>query len=180
MMELLMVIALTGIISVAITTAVFQVYHMNTRTANDMIAVSQVQQAGKVVSQDILQARTVDPDDAGGTPEVELLTLGWTDWATGYAHKVVYTLVDMTSGALKILWREHYVKEDGDFELDSSTKVAEYIDPDRTSCCCDCNGDGDCDDDCDCGTRVLVFTVTATVGEESETRTYKVQPRPGS
>jgi prepilin-type N-terminal cleavage/methylation domain-containing protein len=165
-MELLMVIALTGIITAAITTTVFQVYNINTRTANHMVAVSQVQQAGKLVSQDVLQSQTVDPDNDPGTPELEVFTLSWTDWATAYVHKVVYTLVDMSSGEWKILWREHYVKEDSSFELDSTTSVAEYIDPDQTSLAPE---DG-----------AWVFTVTARVGDESEQRIYKIQPRPGS
>ena len=60
MMELLMVIALTGIITAAITTAFFQVFDMSTRTANHMIAVTQVQQAGKLVSEDMLEAQEID------------------------------------------------------------------------------------------------------------------------
>jgi len=157
LLELLLVIAITGIITAAITTTVFQVFAMNTRTANHMSAVSQVQQAGKLVSQDVLQAQGVDIVS-------EFLKLTWTDWATGDGHEIIYTWGDMPSGALKILWREHYINS----SLDATTKVAEYIDTDPTKTSCDW-ADG-----------VLTFTVTATLGEESETREYRIQPRSGT
>ena len=159
LIELVIAIAITGIITAAITMAVFQVFTMNTRTSNRMAAVSQVQHAGKVVSEDILMAQIVDT-------ESEFLKLTWTDWATNYTHEVIYTLEAMPSGLFKILQREHYINS----VLSSTTKVAEYIDPAETSCIPDPDPDGD----------AFIFTVTATVGEQSETRVYEVKPRPGS
>jgi prepilin-type N-terminal cleavage/methylation domain-containing protein len=160
LIELVIVIGLTGLISGGITLTIMQVFNMNTRTRDDMIAVYQVRQAGKMVSEDILQAQSVN-----NAPGV-FLNLTWSDWATGHVHNVIYTLADVPSSELKILWREHYVKEDGGFELDSITKVAEYIDPDQTSCVW--------------AGGVLNFTVTATVGQQSETRVYQIKSRPGS
>ena len=156
--ELLVVIVLTGIITTAITTTFFQVFDMNTRTANHMAALSQVQQAGKLVNEDILQADMIDDSPEGG----EFLILGWNSTAV---HEVIYTLEDM-SGGFKILQRKHYIN----LALDSTTKVAEYIDPDPTKTSCDWDN----------VKKVLTFKVTVTVGEETEQRTYRVQPRPGS
>ena len=154
MMELLMVIALTAVITTAITTTVFQVFNINTRTANHMIAVSQVQQAGKLVSEDMLEAKPdmVDPSPSGG----EFLVLGWVAQNGTEVHDITYTLVDGE------LWRSESV----DGGEPTMTRVAEYINPDETSCAPEGG--------------VLKFTVTATVGEESETRIYRVQPRSGS
>jgi len=149
--ELLVLIVLTGLITAAVTTTFFQVFDMNTRTANHMSAVSQVQQAGKLVSEDILQSQVRDPNPTGG----EFLILGWN--STGI-HEVTYTLEDGE------LWRIESI--DGGGEL--TTRVAEYIDSDPTMTSCHLEG------------TVLIFKVTATVGEESETREYRVQPRPGS
>jgi len=160
--ELLVVIILTGLITTAITTTFFQVFDMNTRTANHMAALSQVQQAGKLVSEDILEAQE-DMIDASPSGEV-FLVLGWTA-QNGTVHAVNYTLEDMPPGEFKILWREHYI----DSNLDSTTKVAEYIDPDPTKTSCDW----------DDVKKVLTFKVTVTVGEQTEQRTYRVQPRPG-
>ena len=153
--ELLVVMVLTGLITAAITTTFFQVFDMNTRTANHMSALSQVQQAGKLVSEDILEAQPdmIDDSPAGG----EFLILGWNGTAV---HEVTYTLEDGE------LWRSETIGE----EVPTTTRVAEYIDsdPTKTSCAWDSVN------------KVLIFTVTATVGEESEQRIYRVQPRPGS
>ena len=159
--ELLVVIVLTGLITAAITTTFFQVFNMNIRTANHMSALSQVQHAGKLVSQDILEAQEIDPSPTSG----EFLILGWNGTVT---HEVTYTLEDGE------LWRSESI----DYGEPILTRVAEYIDAGQTSI--------DPPEACqfpNCG--VYKFTVTATVGEgtwgeESEQRIYRVQPRPGS
>jgi len=153
--ELLVVMVLTGLITAAITTTFFQVFDMNTRTANHMSALSQVQQAGKLVSEDILEAQPdmIDGSPAGG----EFLILGWNSTSV---HEVTYTLEDGE------LWRSESI-DDGDPTM---TRVAEYIDSDPTKT----------SRAWDSVKKVLIFTVTATVGEESEQRIYRVQPRPGT
>ena len=154
--ELLVVMVLTGLITAAITTTFFQVFDMNARTANHMSALSQVRQAGKLVSEDILESQAIDDNPTGG----EFLILGWNSTAV---HEVIYTLQDGE------LWRSESI-DGGEPTL---TRVAEYIDPDPTKTYCELQG------------NVLIFKVTATVGmgtahEESEQRIYRVQPRPGS
>ena len=160
LIELVIAITIIGLVTAAITMAIFQVFTMNTRTSNRMAAVSQVQHAGKLVSEDILMAQNVMPGGSSGFP----LTLTWTDWATGDGHEIIYTWGDIPSSELKILLREHKIGG----VLDSTTKVAEYIDsdPDQTSCAWD--------------GEVLTFKVTANVGGQSEKRVYEVTPRPGS
>jgi prepilin-type N-terminal cleavage/methylation domain-containing protein len=155
MMELLMVIALTGIITAAITTAFFQVFDMSTRTANHMIAVTQVQHAGKLVSEDILEAQEIDIDPSGPG---EFLKLGWVSQNSSTVHNITYT---MENGKL---WRSESI-DGGNATL---VRVAEYIYPDPPETDCGWNG------------SVLIFTVTATVGEQSETRVYQIRPRPGT
>jgi len=169
LIELVIVIALTGLITAAITTTVFQVFNMNTRTANRMTAVSQVQNAGKIVSEDILEAQSVN---ATGSPSFSL-NLTWTDPASGNRSTVIYTLVNMPTGALQRLQRSVTVTPVEGAPTTTVFIVAEYIDPDPTKTSCEPAGvlqPG----------GVLTFTVTATVGDESETRVYKVEPRPGS
>jgi len=150
--ELLVVMILTGLITAAITTTFFQVFDMNTRTANHMSALSQVQQAGKLVSEDILEAQPNMIDDSPTSGEFFIL-----GWNITPAREVTYTLEDGE------LWRTETIGGDS-----TTTRVAEYIDPDPTKTYCDWNGD------------VFIFKVTATVGEESEQRIYRVQPRPDS
>ena len=154
--ELLVVIVLTGLITAAITTTFFQVFDMNTRTANHMAALSQVQQAGKLVSEDMLEAQADMIDHSPSGPG-EFLILGWNSTAV---HEVIYTLEDGE------LWRSETI-DGGDPTM---TRVAEYIDPDPTKTWCDW----------DPVKKVLIFKVTVTVGEQSEQRLYRIQPRPGS
>jgi len=155
--ELMVVIVLTGLITTAITTTFFQVFNMNARTANHMSALSQVQQAGKLVSEDILESQAIDDNPTGG----EFLILGWN--STGETHEITYTLEDGE------LWRSESIDGGGP----ETTRVAEYISSDPTDTYCNLDGE------------VLIFRVTAIVGEgtvheESEQRLYRVQPRPGT
>ena len=159
LVELLIAILLAGVVTSGVTMTIFQVFNINSRTSSHMTAIRQVQHAGKQVSQDLLQAQHIETEDNPDTPE--LLTLTWTDWDNAQ-HEIVYNLEDMPSGEFKILWREHYKN----LSLNSTTIVAEYIDPAETSCDWD-NG-------------ILTFTVTANVGGQSETRVYEVTPRSGS
>jgi len=161
LIELVIVIGLTGLIAGGLTLIIMRVFNMDASTRNDMTAVYQVRQAGKLVSEDILEAQIVNATGSSSFP----LTLNWTGGATNYTHGVIYTLEDM-AGGLKILWRKQYINS----VLNSSTKVAEYInsDPAKTSCAWNTTN------------KVLTFTVTATVGGRSETRVYEVKPRPGS
>jgi len=158
LIELIIAIAIAGLITAGITFAIMQLLTINTRASNHMIAVRQVQQAGKEVSKDTLQAQAVN---ATGVGQYLTLNLTWDEWGTNQTHTVLYTLEDMSGNVTK-LQREHYIES----ALNSTTIVAEYIDPDQTSCIW--------------AGGVLTFNVTATVGTQSETRVYEVKPRPGS
>jgi prepilin-type N-terminal cleavage/methylation domain-containing protein len=150
LIELLVAIALAGLVTAGITYAINQVLTINSRASNHMICVRQVQQAGKEVSKDALQAQEVTY-----TANPFLLTLVWTDWE-GAVNNVTYEI-----DGDKLVRRDN----------GSGDKViAEYIDAAQTSC----EPVGLLEDD---GT--LTFTVTAAVGTESETRIYEIEPRPG-
>lgn len=157
--ELLVALAITGLITGGATMAIFQVFAGNARTSNHMTAVRQVQNAGYWISHDTQMAQSVDTDNL--TPP-EILKLTWTDWESGDVHQVIYTLLVDNK-----LQREHYTN----LNLDATTIVAQYIVPDQTSCIWD-------DDE-----GKLTLTVTATVSgwkPASETRIYEVIRRPGS
>jgi len=159
LIEVLIVVSLTGLIAAGLTTTIMQVLTMSHRTTNRMTAVRQVRQAGFWVSPDVMMSQNRTLGEDSGFP----LTLTWIQWGTNDTHEVIYTLVDMPGG-LKKLQREHYI----DSGLDATNIVAEYIDadPGHTSFVQD-------------GSK-YIFTVTATVGGQNETREYEVQPRPES
>jgi prepilin-type N-terminal cleavage/methylation domain-containing protein len=150
LIELIVAIAIAGIITGGITAAIMQILTINTRASNHMVAVRQVQQAGKEVSKDTLQAQNVTCGPACGFP----LILIWTDWDSAN-NVVTYTIT-----ADNELQRTH--------NIDGARVIAQYIDSDCAQTSCVPAG------------GVLTFTVTATVGEQSETRVYEIEPRPGA
>jgi prepilin-type N-terminal cleavage/methylation domain-containing protein len=166
LIELIIAITVAGLITAGITYATMQILTINSRASNRMIAVRQVQQAGKEVSKDALQAQTVNATGTHGFP----LILTWDEWGTNQTNTVVYDYdpTDMPGG-LKKLRRTHTIN--GTEQETALPIVAEYIDPDQTTCSPPGvlqSGD------------VLTFNVTAVVGTQSETRVYEIEPRPGS
>jgi prepilin-type N-terminal cleavage/methylation domain-containing protein len=165
LVEMLVVLVLIGIITGGITAGIMQVLTINSRASNHMIAVRQVQQAGKEVSKDTLQSQNVTCGNYSGFP----LTLTWTDWE-GTDNEVVYTIIDETDS--NALQRSHNVT--------GVRAIAQYIDisidPTTGKAKTNCH--------CDEEKGVLTFTVTATVGngpyQAIETRVYQIKRRPGS
>jgi len=155
LIELLIAIAITGLITGGVTTAIFQTFTVNARNSSHMTAVRQVQNAGYWISHDTQMAQEVElyPDPDG------FLKLTWTEWVDSTENKVTYAIAD--GGELK---RSH--SENG--VLTSEMIVARYIDSAKTSC--------------QVTAGVLIVTVTAAVGDYpetvSETRVYKITPRP--
>jgi len=172
LIELVLAIAISGIITGSITATIFQVIIGGARTNNHMIAVSQVRDAGYWVSHDTVmaQAEPIIGDDPGTPAVEEFLTLTWSDWESGEVHQVTYTLEDMTGGS-KQLKRSHSING-----VTETSLVAQFIDVTEK--------DGKPQTRCEFTNGVLTFTVTATVGTgsqgESETRIYEIVPRPGS
>ena len=158
LIELLIVIALAALVTTGITTTIFQVFNMNSRTANRMAAVSQVQDAGKLVSEDILEAQSVNASGSKGFP---LILTRTAQNLTAYAVTYNITVDNKLQRSLKIT-------PDGEGSTTEVSIVAEYIAINQTSCApLGVLTVGD----------ALKFTVTATVGGQSETRVYEVKPR---
>ena len=151
LVELMIALVIAALITAGITAAIMQVLTINTRASNHMVAVRQVQQAGKEVSKDALQAQ---PDKIDDAPPGAFLSLNWTNWE-GLENEVIYIIDD---GELK---RSHSINSTP--QSTAPFVVAKYIDSAHTSC----NWTG----------SVLIFTVTATLGTESETRIYEIDPR---
>jgi prepilin-type N-terminal cleavage/methylation domain-containing protein len=166
LVELLVVIAIVGALSAGIATLISQIITGNTRTSNHMVAVRQVQQAGKDLSQDTLQAQNITAGGALGFP----LTFEWSEWNSDRSHEIVYSLEDMPGGSADTqqLRRSYTLYTDEQKTYESSRIVAQYIVPDETSC--------------DVGARKVRFTITASVGggpyEGRETRVYEAERRP--
>jgi len=158
LVELIVAIAITGLIISAITVTIFQLFSISARSDSHMLAVRQVQNAGYWISHDaqMAQQEPVIVNDGG---QLESIFLTWEGWDTTL-HEVTYTLEDTEL-------KRSYWNDTGET---SEILVAQYINPDSAKTKCDFT-DG-----------VLTLTVTASVGTwpkvESETRVYEVIPRP--
>jgi len=151
MIELLVIIALTGIIGTAATMSIHQILTGTALSNNQNTAINQVRNAGHWISRDAQMANNVTDSPEDGN----FLKLTWTSWSGGN-HIVAYSLLESSSG-LKELWRDY----DG-----QRTLIAQYIDPYNTNCTWHEV------------TSILTVTMTATVGDKTETRTFKIRPRP--
>jgi prepilin-type N-terminal cleavage/methylation domain-containing protein len=167
LIELMIALAITGIVTAAVTMLTFQVLDSQARANNHMDAINRVQNAGRLISQDASMAQVVlRTNDDDGFP----LTLTWTDWADNEVHNVVYSIDNNQ------LLREYYVGDvdgspDNSYPLqyvigaqpDNPTVPVTYCQRDPT-------------------TNELTFTLTAIAGigsqQVSETRQYKTIPRP--
>jgi prepilin-type N-terminal cleavage/methylation domain-containing protein len=159
MIELLATFAVMGIISAGVTTTLYQVVTGNARANNHMIAVNQVQNAGYWVSYDA-QLIQQEPAIVKNGSQLESFTFTWTNWNNAEST-ITYTL-DGTE-----------LRREGDGQ---QSIVAQFIDPAGTNIeFADTNGDGAED--------TVIFTVTVTIGsgsqQQSETREYRIVPRPG-
>jgi prepilin-type N-terminal cleavage/methylation domain-containing protein len=158
LIELLLVLGLTGIIGAVATMSIGQVFTSAAISNDQNTAINQVRNAGHWISRDVQMAQTVTPDSGdSGFP----LILKWTDYG-GDEHRVVYALVGSE------LNREHYTNYDPvtNPDPDATTFVAQFIDlsPAKTHC--------------DFTDGVFTVTITAEVNGKSETRTFQVMPRP--
>jgi len=171
LIELVMAIAVGGILLAAVTMSIVTLLNTNTRNSNHMVAVRNVQNAGYWVSRDAECADAgqlpdgtngITPTGANGFP----LYLRWTDPETMTdIVACTYTLQPDGAGTYT-LWRTIG---------GTSTSVAQHIIGDnttKTSVVYDTGG------------RRLTFTVTATMTTRNitgtETRVYNVAPRPGA
>jgi len=151
MIELLVIIALTGIIGAAATMSIHQIF-TGTALSNDQnTAINQVRNAGHWISRDVQMAK---PNTIVVYEPTEQNFLGLTIWEDpngDTTHTVTYTLQDGK------LWRNYDAEQ---------TLIAQYIKPKGADT--DCHWDGE----------VLTVNITAQVGDKTETRTFQVKPRP--
>jgi len=175
LVEMLVVVAIMGIIAAGIAMTISQVMAVNSRTSSHMVALRQVQQAGDRVSKDVLQARSIHPDPSSATGFPLTLTIPY--WGEDEDEnpvelqlKVRYVLSDDN------LQREYY----GDGVInggpDYTTTVARYIlsvHPDDVGNIMTSFGPAE-------EAGAYIFKVSAKVGARIETREYEVRPRPGS
>lgn len=162
LLEVMLVILVTGIISGSITMTFAQVVTGGARASNRVTVISQVQSAGYWFSHDAQLAQDVDVDDGPTGFPLVLSWIGWDDME----HEVTYSLEEVAGGLMQL--RQSHVIDNGE---PAENIVARYVESAEVSPRPYTGG-------------ALTFRVTVTVGvgspQQSETREYKIVPRPGS
>ncbi len=158
--ELIIALAITGIITASTTMITFHVFDGEARANNHLDAISHVQNAGREISRDASMAQAVilpEEGDADGLP----LTMVWNEWDSNAEHQAEYFIED------NVLKRKHYLNGN-----ETETYTFEYIisiDPDTEELVTFFDDD------------TFTFTITASVGIGSQristTREYRTVPR---
>ena len=184
MIELMIAIAITGLITTGIAMAISQVFTVNAGSSNHMVAVRQVQNAGYWISHDAQMAQDIDPDPVDDNPADEIipvLTLAWAGWEYDYGssdtcintYAVRYTY-DADSFELQRHERITTDRYNSNGQLVETTYnpsaegwntslISQYITSIPTLSMT--------------GNK-LSLTITASVGDTTEERTYEITPRP--
>jgi prepilin-type N-terminal cleavage/methylation domain-containing protein len=156
LIEMLVTLAITGIIGVGAATASYHVLNQSNSNTDHTSASQNALNAVHWISRDVQMTQTVSPEGTSGFP----LTLQWVAW-DNIEYEVVYAIDD---GILK---RSYYAGGG----LESEVIVAQHISPDIEMTNCEFS-DG-----------VLTLKMTATVGEgaraESVSKVREIVPRPG-
>ena len=164
LIELLVAIPIAALVMLAASGAIVQLVH-SSRASAQMNAIRQAQMAGTWISRDGLQAQTVEIDTDPATDDI--CRFEWDDYYTaGDAadapehHKVVYSLIPMSSGELYQLQRQVTVAGG----TPTTTIVARNLvslswPPDTTQ-------------------TSFTLVVTSAWKQKTVTRTYQVTPRP--
>jgi prepilin-type N-terminal cleavage/methylation domain-containing protein len=124
LLELIIAVAITGLITTGVTTAIYQTFTLSTRTSNHMLVVREVQEAGYWVSLYAYTASDIEVTGDSGFPMV----LRWIDFETNKHHKVVFSL---NSSGLR---GSYYVNEVLDSEKTGQIPALEFVNPDETNC----------------------------------------------
>ena len=185
LVELLVVMAISGIVAAGLAIAIFQLWDGHARSSGEMNVVRQVQQVGHYITRDAQMAAEVSTvDDVSTTGFRELVTLTWYRYEyqpgtvdrRGIGYRVIYKL-DTDGNGIGMIYRDYYEAPDAEgdtppdtWEFQYSTYIAEYVDIDEENTECVWNGEK------------LIIKVTASVegiaGVQEENRTYEANPRP--
>jgi len=153
LIELMIAIAVSAFIVVGSLVLLSHMIIVTAENRDETMAVLQVQYVGFWISEDVLQAQSVEVGDSNGFP----LTATWQEW-DGDVNEVTYSV----EGEVWTLTREHKVNG----ESYGTIVVGEHLDPSSTRCFWH-----------ETSEDVLVVEVTATVDRNEASSRYEVHPR---
>jgi prepilin-type N-terminal cleavage/methylation domain-containing protein len=150
MLEVLIAIAIMGIIGAGATTVTGQIFKQTSLTTNNMKAIEQVENAAYWINHDTLMTQSITPNTGSGFP----LTLSWQN-TDEHISQATYAI---SGNAL-----QRTLTVDG--VLSQQKAVASNINSDAAKT------------NCTYASGVLSLQVTATVGTNSQTRNYQIKIR---
>jgi type II secretory pathway component PulJ len=150
LIETVIGLALTGILSTGITAFAVQTFTESVRSNNHMKALMQVENAGYWVSRDVQMSENLTLGEHAGFP----LQLLWND-ADGNEYQVTFTLTD---GQIKRTIIENE-------EEPTQVIIAQSIYPSAPLT------------DCSYENGLITFNVTASLGNETLSRSYQIKKR---
>ena len=163
LIEMLIAITIMAVASAAAGAGIFQVMRTTERNSNHMAAILQVQNTGYWISRDAQMAKSVTTVNLTAP---HFLILSWTEDESSDNYTVIYSFGNMSGSGLKKLLRSQSING----TASQTTFVAQYIDSSSNNT------------NCNLTSGILSLRITAAVGSgattESETRTYRVVPRP--
>lgn len=142
LIEVLVVVAITGFIGAGTSMAIFQVLNQNTQSNAHMAAVKDVENAVHWISRDAQMAQTVVTSVGSGFP----VDMTWVEW-DNTTHEVTYSLDGNR------LIRNHSINGGPP----SETLLSQNIDPDPSMT------------NCATTSSVFTFQITSTVGSGTHT-----------
>jgi prepilin-type N-terminal cleavage/methylation domain-containing protein len=119
LIELLIALAITGVVSTGVATAMYELKKVGDAHFTHMTAVNQVENALHYINRDVQSAQIVNPQGYTGFP----LSLTWISWDTGDTNNVTYNLVSDAPLTTCNLTRQFQLNGD----TPTTTSVARYI-----------------------------------------------------
>jgi prepilin-type N-terminal cleavage/methylation domain-containing protein len=139
LLELIIAIAITSLITGGVATIVYQIYTVSARSSNHMVAVRQVQEAGYWLSTYAYTSQNTTITGTSGFP----LILQWIDFNENKWQKIVFNLTSSSGG----LRGSYYVNNGSGYVLDSARTgkipVFNFINSTITKTNCQVSGGSD-------------------------------------
>jgi prepilin-type N-terminal cleavage/methylation domain-containing protein len=158
LIEIIVALAITGVLAAVIATSIYQVSMVNAGSTSRVSAVTQVENAVHYINRDVQMSQKVQPQGSQGFP----LTLSWTAWDDNSLNQVVYKL---QSGNL--------VRT---FSINGGTPTTKTVAVAISAASADTN--------CSYANHALTLKIsssaTSNFKQDTETRICQIIPRPGS
>lgn len=158
LLELLVAVALTGVVSMVVATTVLQMFSESERSTERLSASLQVANAGFWLERDTASAQSITVPTSG-----TFVIMQWTSW-NGEQTNVAYSLVDSSNGLKKLV---------RNYSVEGSTSVSAFIADSivaaSTSAVLETSGTAT--------QTVLRTIIEAQVGNQNAARTYQFKPR---